>query len=66
MPVLPFLLYTHMHLPDPIERRGSRYYYDPERDCYCRHKEESIVSRWSWLVMVVILAAISYWAEYLR
>ena len=55
-----------MHLPDPIERRGSRYYYDPERDCYCRHKEESIVSRWSWLVMVVILAAISYWAEYLR
>jgi hypothetical protein len=47
--------------------RGRWYRYDPDRDIwYPIEAEEHPVSRWAWVVLVAIFAAICYYAEYLR
>jgi len=47
--------------------RGKRYRYDPDYDAYYRVQEsEGAVSRWLWVFVSLVLAAICYYLEYLR
>jgi hypothetical protein len=43
---------------------GKTYRYDPDRDIYYAYSEESAVSRWAWLVLVVVLAVACVFLEY--
>jgi len=45
---------------DTIQARGKTYHYDPDRDCYYAVTEESTVSRWSWLIVGIVLAAVCW------
>jgi len=52
---------------ETVVRNGKTYHYDPDMDCYyCRSTDEGPISRWAWLVTIPFLAAIAYYAEYLR
>ena len=45
--------------------RGRAYRYDADFDAYYRvHEPEHTVSRYSWLVITVLLAAICWYVEY--
>ena len=42
---------------------GKTYHYDPDRDIYYAYSEETTVSKWAWLVLVVVLATVCYFIE---
>jgi hypothetical protein len=45
--------------------RGKLYRYDSDYDAYYRlQQSESTISKWSWIVFSVILAAIAYYLEF--
>jgi len=47
--------------------RGRWYRYDPDRDIwYPLDNQETAVSAWAWVIVVAFLAALAYYAEYLR
>lgn len=47
--------------------RGRWYRYDPDRDIwYPVQTAESPISAWAWIAVLAILAALAYWAEFLR
>ena len=66
----PFLLlYTSMNeqYNETITRNGRVYHYDPDHDVYySRDTPESTISRYSWIVLSLVLAAVCYWAEFIR
>jgi hypothetical protein len=51
---------------ETVTRNGRVYHYDPDRDIYYAYTEESTVSRYSWIVLVIVMAAVCYYIEYLR
>ena len=51
---------------ETIQRNGQVYHYDPDHDIYYRRYNETAVSKYSWIVVTVVLAAIAYYIEYLR
>ena len=54
-------------LEQPVIIRGKPYRYDADFDAYYRvHEPEHTVSRYSWLVITVLLAAICWYVEYAR
>jgi len=45
--------------------RGRLYRYDPDFDAYYRVQDvEGPVSRWAWVFVTLLLAAIAYYAEF--
>jgi hypothetical protein len=63
------LIYTSMNeLYTQTELiRGRWYRYDPDRDIwYPIETEQPTVSAWAWVIVVALLAALAYYAEYLR
>jgi hypothetical protein len=44
---------------------GVVYCYDPDQDIYYRRydTEESLTSRYGWIIAVVIMAAVSFYIE---
>ena len=42
---------------------GKTYHYDPDRDIYYVYTEESTISRWAWLALVIVLAISCYLIE---
>jgi hypothetical protein len=47
--------------------RGRLYRYDPDTDCwYPAESTETPISRWSWIVVVLLLAMAAYYAEFMR
>jgi hypothetical protein len=51
---------------ETVTRNGRVYHYDPDRDIYYAYTEESTVSRYSWIVLVIVMAVVCYYIEYLR
>ena len=51
---------------ETIVRNGQVYHYDPDHDIYYRRYNETAVSKYSWIVVTVVFAAIAYYIEYLR
>jgi hypothetical protein len=52
---------------ETIIRKGKTYHYDPDMDVYyCRYSDESTLSKYAWIVCVLVLAAVAYYVEYLR
>ena len=52
---------------ETIERRGKIYHYDPDMDCYyCRYGDESTMSKYSWIFLVLFMCAVAYYVEYVR
>ena len=50
---------------ETIERRGKIYHYDPDLDVYyCRYSDESTVSKYAWIFLVVLLAICAWCIEY--
>jgi hypothetical protein len=50
---------------ETITRNGKIYHYDPDYDCYYyRGSDESVVSKWAWLVLCVALAIACFCLEY--
>ena len=43
---------------------GKTYHYDPDRDIYYVYTEESTISRWAWLALVIVLAVAAVFLEY--
>jgi hypothetical protein len=39
-----------------IQRNGRVYHYDPDSDIYYAYQEETTISRWAWIGIVIILA----------
>lgn len=51
---------------ETITRNGRVYHYDPDSDCYySRDTPESAMSRYSWIVVSLVLAAVCYWLEFI-
>lgn len=67
-PVGPILLYIVMNdlYNETVERNGKIYHYDPDRDIYYAYTAESTVSQYSWIVLVIILALVCYYVEYIQ
>ena len=52
---------------ETVTRNGKIYHYDPDHDVYhSRSMDESVFSQWAWIPVVIVLAAICYYVEYLR
>jgi hypothetical protein len=55
-----------------ILKDGKQYRYDPDYDCYYRvftRDEYAALSHWSkynWLYVIAVLAAICYYVEFLQ
>ena len=49
---------------ETITRNGKTYHYDPDRDIYYAHSEESARSRYAWIVLCIILAITAWCLEY--
>lgn len=49
---------------ETIERHGRVYHYDPDRDIYYAYSEETTLSKWAWLVLVIVLAVAAVFLEY--
>jgi len=49
---------------ETVVRRGKIYHYDPDMDCYYSRSNESTVSKYAWIVLVVILAICAWCIEY--
>lgn len=47
-----------------IEVNGKTYHYDPDRDIYYARTEESTISKWAWLVLVIVLSIAAIFLEY--
>ena len=45
---------------ETVTRRGRIYHYDPDRDCYYAYQSESTISRYAWIVAVIVLSVICY------
>ena len=43
---------------------GKTYHYDPDRDIYYAYSEETAISRWAWVVLVLLLALAAWYLEY--
>ena len=48
---------------ETIERQGKIYHYDPDMDCYYCRSNESTVSKYAWIFLVVLLAICAYCLE---
>jgi hypothetical protein len=47
--------------------RGRLYRYDPDQDIwYPAQPDESPISKWAWILVVIVLGIGAYCAEYLR
>ena len=47
--------------------RGRLYRYDSDQDCwYPADLDETPISRWAWIVVVILLAMGAYYAEFMR
>ena len=51
---------------ETVTRNGKIYHYDPDRDIYYAYTRESTVSRYAWIWVTVLMAAVCYYAEYLQ
>ena len=52
---------------ETITRNGKTYHYDPDSDIYyVRYASHSFWDRYSWIVVVVLLAIVCYLLEYSR
>ena len=50
-----------------IKRNGKVYRYDPDYDCYYAVPVKlSKFDQWAWIVVIVLLASLCYWVEYIR
>ena len=53
--------------PDHIEIiRGRPYRYDADFDAYYALQQETPASKWAWIVICLVLAAVCYYVEYAR
>jgi hypothetical protein len=51
-------------LNETITRNGKIYHYDPDHDVYySRSTDESRISQWSWIPVVIVLAVICWWLD---
>jgi len=50
----------HDNHNDSVTRNGKRYHYDPDYDCYRTYHEETILSRWAWLIVGIVLAIVCW------
>ena len=48
---------------ETVTRNGRVYHYDPDSDCYYAYQEESTLSKWSWVIVVAVLAVVCYWTS---
>lgn len=51
---------------ETITRNGKIYHYDPDHDIYHARYSESTASKYSWIVVTLVLCAIAYYIEYIR
>jgi hypothetical protein len=51
---------------ETVTRNGKIYHYDPDRDIYYAYAEESTLSRYAWIWVTVLLAAVCYYVEYVQ
>jgi len=51
---------------ETVVRNGRVYHYDPDRDVYYAYTEESTLSRYSWIWVTVLMAAVCYYAEFVQ
>lgn len=50
---------------ETITRSGRTYHYDPDYDCYYpRYEPMNHWSKYNWLYVVVVLAAVCYYVEF--
>ena len=47
-----------------IQRNGKIYHYDADSDIYYAYQEETPISRWAWVGVVIVLALGCLAAEY--
>ena len=45
---------------ETVTRNGRVYHYDPDQDIYYAYCEESTISRYAWIVAVIVLSVICY------
>ena len=45
---------------ETVTRNGRVYHYDPDRDIYYAYQSESTISRYAWIVAVIVLSVICY------
>jgi len=41
---------------ETVTRNGRVYHYDPDQDIYYAYTEESPISKWAWVLVIVVLA----------
>ena len=51
---------------ETIERRGKIYHYDPDYDCYYVRSTETTISKYTWIVLTILLAAVAYYVEFVH
>lgn len=51
---------------ETITRNGKTYYYDPDSDIFYSREHESTVSRYAWIVVVIVMSIGCYYLEYLK
>ena len=49
---------------ETITRNGKTYHYDPDRDIYYAYSEETTLSKWAWVILVIVLAVAAVFLEY--
>ena len=48
-----------------IERNGRQYHYDADHDVYRPlDSEETTLSKWAWVILVIVLAVAAVFLEY--
>jgi len=58
----------HNDYNEYIERRGQRYRYDPDYDCYyrvCTREDLTHLNQFGWIYVILVLAAVCYYVQYL-
>ncbi len=51
-----------------IEINGKTYHYDPDYDCYyrvCTREDLTHLSQFGWIYVILVLAAVCYYVQYL-
>jgi len=51
-----------------IEINGKTYHYDPDYDCYYRvytREDLTHLSQFGWIYVILVLAAVCYYVQYL-
>ena len=50
---------------ETITRSGRTYHYDPDYDCYYpRYERMTHWSKYNWIYVVAVLAAVCYYVEF--